>query len=244
MRNRSIYLTFCAMVLSILSYQGFAADSMVDLPGFTGFRVQSLAALKESGNPFHRSLVDFYKDSGAFADCVFVVVDYPKAAGKTEANYAPLRPKATGTEILVPFDTVVLSRYNGTDGGAHLSKILTSWIATGFSSHAVVTLEGAVVYWVNPILCKGQMADVSVEVLVGTDAGHCLAAPQVESLASIVGFANAFVNAGNEPIKYMLSHGEAHGSKEEGTIVNLDEVRKALGLTNANKEHDQVPLPK
>ncbi|MCX7344006.1 MAG: hypothetical protein NT128_07720 [Proteobacteria bacterium] len=250
MKSKSIYLTFCVMIISVFSCHGFAADSGVDLPGFkeAGFRVQSLAALKESGNPFHKSLVDFYKGSGAFADRVFVVADYPKAAGKTEANYAPLRPKATGTEILVPFDTVVLSRYNGTDDGAHLSRILTSWIATGFSSHAVVTLEGAVVYWVNPILCKGQMAgkwnNTSVEVLVATDAGHCLVGPQVYSIASIVGFANAFVNAEREPIRFMLSHGEARGSKEEGTIANLDDVRGGLKLSNANKEHDQAPLSK
>lgn len=240
---------FYVMVLSVLSCHGFASDSEVDLPGFkeAGFRIKSLVALKESENAFHKSLVDFYKSSGDLAKRVFVVVEYPFATGKSAANYAPLRPKVTGTENLVPFETVVLSRYNGTDGGAHLSRIFASWIKDGYSSNAIVTFDGTLVYWVNPILCKGQMAgkwnNVSVEVLVGTDAGHCLAAPQVESLASIVGFANVFVNAGKEPIKFMLSHGEALGSKEEGTIIKLDEVRKALGLTNANKEHDQASLP-
>jgi hypothetical protein len=95
---------------------------------------------------------------------------------------------------------------------------------------------------------KGQMAgewnNISFEILVATDAGHCLVGPQLESIASLVGFANAFVNAGKKPIKYMLSHGEAQGSKEEGTIANLDDFRKSLSLSNDNKAHDQAPLPK
>ncbi len=238
------------IILSVFSFGGFAADSMVALPGFNEarFRVQPLVALSESENPFHRSLGEFYKASGDFVKRVFVVVDYPKASGKTEANYSPLRPKTTGTENLIPFETVVLSRYNGTDGGDHLSKILGSWIGAGFSSHAVVTLDGTLVYWVDPMQYKGQMAgkwnNISFEILVATDAGHCLVGPQLESIASLVGFANAFVNAGKKPIKCMLSHGEAQGSKEEGTIANLDDFIKSLSLSNYNKAHDQAPLPK
>ncbi len=228
------------MILSALSFKAFAVDfnSELSLPGFkeAGFKVQPLVAFKpESENSFHNNLVNFYKDSGEFAKRVFVVTDYPKALGKTEVNYAPPRSKIPETENLIPFETVVLSRYNGTDD-THLPKILTSWIETGFSSHAVVTLDGTIVYWVDPILCKGQMAGTwnkcSVEVLVATDVGQRLVDIQVGSLKSIVDFANAFVNAGKEKIQYMLSHGEARGSKSEGTIVDIDAVRETLVLSN------------
>lgn len=250
MKNKSIYVAFYVIAISIFSTSGFTSSLGVDLPGFkeAGFRVRALTALGGSEDTFHKSLVGFYASAGEFAKRVFVVDNHPLASGKSAANYAPPRPKVPSTENLVPFETLVLSRYMGTDDGAHLSKILTSWVGTGFSSHAVVTPDGTLVYWVNPILCKGQMAgkwnNTSVEIFVATDSGHCIAGPQVESIASIVGFANAFVNAKGEKIKYMLSHGEAQGSKEEGTIVNLDAVRGTLGLTNTNKEHDQTPLSK
>jgi hypothetical protein len=248
MKNKSVCLKFFAIILSVYFFKGFSAALDDDLAAFreARFTIQPLGALEESENPFHRKLVEFYERSGDFAGRVFAVTDHAKAPGKTEVNYAPPRTKAGGTEDLTPLDTIVLSRYNGAVGSSNLAGILTSWIRTGFSSHAVVTGKGTIIYWVDPTQCKGQMAGkwnaCSVEILVATDAGHCLAPSQFDSLASIVGFSNAFANAKKEQIRHMLSHGEACGSQTEGTISNLDEVRGNLGLTNANKGHDQAPL--
>lgn len=98
----------------------------------------------------------------------------------------------------------------------------------------------------DPTNYKAQMAGkwnaCAFEVLAATNAEQCLVEKQVSPLATIVKFANAFANPKGEAISSMLSHGEARGSKTEGTIVNLDTIRESLGLTNFNKDYDQTQL--
>ncbi|RZI45909.1 hypothetical protein [Candidatus Finniella inopinata] len=239
MKKLSIRLVYCLTILNIFSCEisASSSSSSADLKDFTaaGFTVQPLSALvSPSEDSFQGKLVKHYKS----AERVFVVTNYPKATGKTETNYAPLR--AAGT----PFDTVVMSRLKEeADGTSDLPRILGSWIQTGFSSHAIVTLDGTIAWWVDPTRCKGQMAGPwnahSVEVLVATDSGQNLADAQIRSLGSIVSFAQAV----GEEIKHLVSHGEARGSESEGTIVNLDKARQDLGLTkNPKAEHNQTAL--
>jgi hypothetical protein len=244
MKGKSVCLKFFAIILSVCFFEGFAADEL-DVIEKAGFTIKPLSELGASENPFHRNLVGLYESFEDFADRVFVVTDYAKAPGKTDAIYAPPRAKVEGTEDFIPLSTMVLSRYNGVDGGSNLAGILDSWIITGLSCHAVVTGKGTIIYWVDPTKCKGQMAGpkwnaCSVEILVATDAKQGLVRDEFYSLGSIARFANTFANPEGEPIKHMLSHGEACGSQTEGTIANIDEFRRFLLLNDAKVNLDYV----
>lgn len=234
MKKRTIFLVFCLMVAGAFSSKVHAANiAEFEQAGFTVAPASTFEGSR---------LATFYNGS-PLQDKVYVVTDYPKADGKTELNYAPPRNKIEGTEDFVPFENVILSRYRATEESSDLPRILGNWITSGLSSHAIVTLDGTTVYWIDFAQSKGQMGGKwnanSVEVLVATDAGQNIVSNQFEALRTIVAFANTH----GEPILHLLSHGEAQGSKEQGTVVNIDEVRTFLKLDNATKEHEQTPFP-
>lgn len=231
---------------------GVASSSSSDpFPEFTkaGFSIKPLKGLTaQEATEFTAELTKFCGGT-TIANNILVVTDYPKAASKTAVNYAPPRSIQDGTDKLVLFDTIVMSRYfdpllGGTSSGeSQLPKILESWVATGFSCHVFLPTNGGIIFWVDPTKSKGQMAGPfnahALEVLAGTEAPQALQAPQIDAL----GFLLAFSKARGEKIEFLLSHGEARGSEHEGTITNIGKARGLLGLKNDNKVKDQVLPP-
>ncbi len=245
---KKFYFGVSYLLISLVTNNVQASISETDQIAFfqAGFKVQSLSALENQyKSNFTQKLTDFYSDSEEYKN-ISVIVEYPKAPSKTEANYAPPRSKIEGSEDLVPLDTIVMSRYKDLQGPSQTSEltaILNSWVEKGFSCHALLPAKGGIVFWVDPTLYKGQMAGEwnahSLEVLTGTPSTQQLLPSQITSLSSV----RDFINGQGEKIKYLISHGEARGSKENGTITNIDEVRKELGLSGDNKKYEQTPLP-
>jgi hypothetical protein len=84
----------------------------------------------------------------------------------------------------------------------------------------------------------GKWNNHALELLTVTSPEQALSPPQIGAIRFLAGFANT----GGNRITHLLSHGEARGSKQAGTIANLDAVRATLGLDNDNRKHDQTPL--
>lgn len=198
-----------------------------------GFTVKSIGEVTSTdilNTDLKDQLSSFLKTSEEFKDKtsdIYLVTNYTSASSKDFSNYAP--PKED------KFDSLVLSRYKDErqeDGSksSQLQGVLESWIAKGFSSHAVLPLDDGIVMWIDPLKYKGQMAAEwnrhSLEVLVGTHTSQEVSNSQISRLNFLMQFCNNF----DDNITHALSHSEARGSGYEGTIPNMDLVRNTLNL--------------
>jgi len=188
-----------------------------------------------------QSILDANQENGINASLLEFVINYPRSntvrgdeKDRNYNNYAPNRVEG------LTFDTLVLSRSGGFD-------FLESWRKTGYSSHAFVSIEGQLIFYINPLKHKGQMAGSwngrSLEVLVQTDEHHNINQQSIEALRFFKNWFNGIDHLNQ--IAYCLSHGEARGSEEEGTIANINEVREFLELDRqvpGEKIHTQAEL--
>ncbi|MGL5784739.1 MAG: hypothetical protein ACRCYZ_04685 [Alphaproteobacteria bacterium] len=155
---------------------------------------------------------------------MYVVEDYPKAEGKTEANYAPKRQEGA------LFDCAIALKLdeNQTE---FLGDILNNWIKGGISAHYIMGQDGTLVEWVNPSVSKAQAAGLwnnkSVEILLLThgDQSSDVQNGKMKDLFNYLRETDAQTD-----VKYLGSHSEARGSGEHGVIKNVDAMREFLGL--------------
>lgn len=228
MKKFKSILSYSIMVLTLSTSQTFASLSPSDLETFStaGFTIKTLHETKSEVSQLSELVTKiqlFCDDNRVPEDtkqAIYLITDYPKAPQKTSLNYGPLKSKE--------FDTLIISRYK--DNNSELNGVLSEWISTGYSSHAILPSSGGIVFWIDPLISKGQMAgsfnNHSLEVLVGTEDSQNVLPHQLNSLSLMINFCNSNENK----IKYCLSHSEGRGSGIEGVITNIDEVRSSLNL--------------
>ncbi|MGL4426477.1 MAG: hypothetical protein ACRCUQ_01805 [Alphaproteobacteria bacterium] len=152
-----------------------------------------------------------------------IVEDYPKAEGKTEANYAPKRQEGQS------FDCAVLLKLDEKSG--LLGGSLNDWIRRWLSVHYVLDQEANMFEWVDPSVSKAQAAgpwnNKSVEILLLTheDKSSDAQNRKMKDLFQYLRETNTQTD-----VKYLGSHSEAGRSGDLGIIENVEAIREFLGL--------------
>jgi len=181
----------------------------------------------------------FYKTSGATLGDYTQIINFAMAEGKTRKDYAPPRDPSKIVDTLAFCTTA-----EGT-----LQETLTNWKNDGFSANFIVTEDGTLYQWTNPLTEKPQCFESHNNNVVAVLA---VGAPLYNEDKALIGYTlpgkgmatftriTHYCKDLHIPLTHVADYTTLRGSGPKGTIINKGALEKATGLRWVKKESDQT----